>query len=96
MEAVWTGRADSQRCQAWIDRHLHKIEHALRAMSTGLGDKAFCSGIHLSLSDIAVSCALAYLDFRFPQIDWRTPYPNLHKLHDKLAQRPSFAESQPS
>jgi glutathione S-transferase len=65
-------------------------------MSTGLGDKAFCSGIHLSLSDIAVGCALAYLDFRFPQIDWRTPYPNLHKLHDKLAQRPSFIDTLPA
>jgi glutathione S-transferase len=42
-----------------------------------------------------VGCALAYLDFRFPQIDWRAPYPNLHKLHDKLAQRSSFQDTQP-
>jgi glutathione S-transferase len=96
MEAVWTERQDSQRSQAWIDRQLDKIQHALRAMSHGLGEKAFCSGIHLSLSDIAVGCAVGYLDFRFPQIDWRTPYPNLHKLYDKLAQRPSFADSLPS
>jgi glutathione S-transferase len=95
MEAVWTGRADTQRSQAWIDRHLDKIQHALKAMSQGLGDKAFCSGIHLSLSDIAVGCALAYLDFRFPQIDWRASYSNLHKLHDKLAQRSSFQDTQP-
>ena len=96
MEAVWTGREDSQRSQAWIDRQLDKIQHALRAMSNGLGDKAFCSGIHLSLSDIAVGCAVGYLDFRFPQIDWRTPYPNLHKLHDKLSQRQSFIDSLPN
>jgi glutathione S-transferase len=95
MEAVWTERQDSQRSQAWIDRQLDKIQHALRAMSNGLGDKAFCSGIHPSLSDIAVGCAVGYLDFRFPQIDWRTPYPNLHKLYDKLAQRPSFVDSLP-
>jgi glutathione S-transferase len=95
MEAVWTERQDSQRSQAWIDRQLDKIQHALRAMSNGLSDKAFCSGIHLSLSDIAVGCALDYLDFRFPQIDWRAPYPNLHKLYDKLAQRPSFVDSSP-
>jgi glutathione S-transferase len=95
MEAVWTKRDDSQRSQAWIDRQLDKIQHALAAMSQGLGEKAYCSGIHLSLSDIAVGCAVSYLDFRFPQIDWRTPYPNLHKLYDKLAQRPSFVESLP-
>jgi glutathione S-transferase len=96
MEAVWPKRDDSQRSQAWIDRQLDKIQHALGAMSRGLGDKAFCSGIHLSLSDIAVGCAVAYLDLRFPQMDWRTPYPNLHKLYDKLAQRQSFIDSQPA
>jgi glutathione S-transferase len=93
MEAVWTERQDSQRSQAWIDRQLDKIQHALKAMDHGLGDKAFCCGVYLSLSDIAVDCALTYLDFRFPQMDWRTPHPNLHKLHDKLAQRPSFQGS---
>jgi glutathione S-transferase len=96
MEAVWPKREDSQRSQAWIDRQLDKIQHALAAMSHGLGEKAFCSGIHLSLSDIAVGCAVGYLDFRFPHIDWRTPYPNLHKLYNKLAQRQSFVESLPN
>jgi glutathione S-transferase len=65
-------------------------------MSQGLGDKPFCAGIYLSLADIAVGCALGYLDFRFPDIDWRTPYPNLAKLHEKLMQRSSFAESIPA
>ena len=96
LEAVWPGRTDTQRSPAWIDRQLDKIQNSLRAMSLGLGEKAFCSGIHMSLSDIAVGCAVGYLDFRFPQIDWRTPYPNLHKLYDKLSQRQSFIDSQPA
>ena len=95
MEAIWAGRAEGERSQAWIDRQLGKIHHALRAMSHGLGDKPFCSGIHMSLSDIAVGCALGYLDFRFPQIDWRTPYPNLQKLFEKLMQRQSFIDCIP-
>ncbi|MES2243799.1 MAG: glutathione S-transferase C-terminal domain-containing protein [Pseudomonadota bacterium] len=96
LEATWARRDDKQRCQAWIDRQMDKIDTTVRAMSTGLGDKPFCSGIHLSLSDIAVGCALGYLDFRFPQIDWRTPHPNLTRLYDKLAQRPSFVDTLPS
>jgi glutathione S-transferase len=96
LEATWAGRDDTQRCQAWIDRQMGKINATVRAMSTGLGDKPFCSGIHLSLSDIAVGCALGYLDFRFAHIDWRTPYPNLARLYDKLAQRPSFTDTLPS
>ena len=95
MEAIWAGRAEGERSQAWIDRQLGKIDNALRAMSQGLGDKPFCSSIHMSLSDIAVGCALGYLDFRFPQIDWRGPHPNLHRLFDKLMQRQSFIDTAP-
>ena len=95
LESTWAGRSDKQRSQAWIDRQMSKIDTTVRAMSTGLGDKAFCSGIHLSLSDIAVGCALGYLDFRFAQIDWRTPYSNLARLYEKLMQRPSFADTRP-
>ena len=64
-------------------------------MSAGLADKSFCSGIHLSLSDIAVGCALGWLGYRFPEIDWRANHANLGKLYDKLMLRPSFADTQP-
>jgi glutathione S-transferase len=96
LEATWAGRSEQERSEAWIARQLGKINATLKAMSTGLADKAFCSGIHLSLSDVAVGCALGYLDLRFPEIDWRESYPNLAKLQEKLAQRPSFIETQPS
>jgi glutathione S-transferase len=64
-------------------------------MDRALAERSHCVGIQISLADIAVGTAVGYLDFRFPQIDWRTPYPNLHKLYDKLAQRPSFVDSLP-
>ncbi len=95
LEATWGGRAEAQRCQAWIDRQLGKVDAALQAMSKGLGDKAYCVGIHLSLADVAVGVALGYLDFRFPQINWREQYPNLLKLQDKLMTRASFADTKP-
>ena len=96
LEANWTGRTPAQRSQAWIDRQMLKIHAAVKAMSTGLGDKPFCTGVHLTLADVAVGCALGYLDFRFPQIDWRSDHPNLQRLLEKLAQRPSFADTQPA
>nr|WP_295781877.1 glutathione S-transferase N-terminal domain-containing protein [Rhodoferax sp.] len=96
LEATWTGRTKAQRSQVWIDRQLAKVNATVKSMSSGLGEKPFCGGIHFSLADIAVGCALGYLDFRFPQIDWRTDYPNLVRLHDKLQQRPSFADTIPA
>ena len=95
LEATWAGRTKAQRSQAWIDRQMGKVHSALKAMGHGLGEKPFCSGIHLSLADIAVGCALAYLDFRFPELDWRTDHPNLVRLYDKLSQRPSFLDTVP-
>ena len=96
LESHWPGRSKSQRSQAWIDRQLSKVHASVKAMSQGVGEKPFCAGIYLSLADIAVGCALGYLDFRFPEIEWRGDYPNLAKLYEKLSQRQSFADTKPS
>ena len=95
LEQHWPGRTAEQRSQAWIDRQMHKVDASLIAISQGLGDKPWCSGIHLSLADIAVGCALGYLDFRFPAVKWREPHANLAKLADKLFARQSFIDTQP-
>lgn len=95
MEATWVGRTEAQRSQAWIDRQVSKVHASLKAMSQGLGDRAWCTGTHHSLADICVGCALGYLDFRFPEIDWRADHPNLARLFEKLAQRPGFADTAP-
>ena len=96
LEATWPHRSAEQRSQAWIERQMGKIHASLKSMSQGLGEKPFCSGIHFSLSDVAVGCALGYLDFRFPVISWRNDYPNLTKLSEKLALRQSFIDSKPA
>ena len=96
LEATWDGRAKAQRSEAWIDRQMDKIIACLKAMSKGLGDKPFCGGIHFSLADIAVGCALGYLDFRFPQVEWRADHASLAKLQEKLMLRASFLDTQPT
>ncbi len=95
LEATWGGRSAGERSQAWIDRQMSRVTAALLSMSQGLADKPWCGGNHLTLADIAVGCALGYLDFRFAHIDWRAPHANLHKLHDKLAARQSFIDTAP-
>ena len=95
LEQTWAGRTEAQRSAAWVSRQMDKVHASLAAMSQGLGDKAFCAGTHFSLADIAVGCALGYLDFRFSHIEWRTQYPNLERLDAKLAQRQSFIDTLP-
>ena len=95
LERTFDGRTDGERSAAWVDRQLAKVAAGLKAMERGLGDKAFCCGVYLTLADIAVGCALEWLTFRFPEITWRDDHPQLVRLIDKLAQRPSFVDTRP-
>ena len=96
LERTWAGRTDGERSGRWIDRQMGKVDVSLAAMSKALGSKPWCCpGIHLTLADIAVGCALGYLDFRFPEIDWRDRHANLARLAEKLATRQSFVDTAP-
>jgi glutathione S-transferase len=95
MEQTWPARSPEQRSQAWIDRQMGKVNAVLAATSKGLGDKPWCCGAHLSLADIAVGCALGYVEFRFPELAWRNSHANLARLADKLFARHSFIETAP-
>ena len=96
LERTFAGRTEAQRSPAWIARQLGKVDAALVAMSKGLADKPFCNGVHISLADIAVGCALDWLAFRFPEIEFAQQYPNLTRLQAKLATRASFADTAPA
>lgn len=88
-------RPQELRYGEWVSRQQTKIERALKSMSEDLGSRNWCCGDFFNLSDIAVGCCLGFLDLRLSQLDWRGAYPNLAKLADKLAQRPSFRDTVP-
>ena len=88
-------RAPEQQSEAWIARQQRKVDAGLKAMAAGLGEKPFCAGNHYTLADVAVGCALAWISFRFPEIEWRETYPTLTKLLEKLSERPSFKDTVP-
>lgn len=95
LAVVEARRPPGEKSESWIERQRGKVLAGLQVMSDDLGEQPWCHGNALSLADIAVGSALGYVAFRFPEIDWRTQYPNLGKLYDKLMQRPSFAETVP-
>lgn len=88
-------RPPEQQSQKWIDRQMGKVHAGLREMSVKLGESTYCMGTHYSLADVAAGCALGWLAFRFPDIDWRGDYPNLARLFDKLSERASFRDTVP-
>ena len=90
-----TQRAEAQQNAEWIARQRGKVAAGLKAMSGGLGETPFCAGNHYTLADVAVGCAIGWVGFRFPDIDWRGDHPNLARLYDKLSERPSFRDTAP-
>jgi glutathione S-transferase len=90
-----TQRPEAQRSAAWIERQMGKVTAALAAMAAGLGDKPWACEGRYSLADIAIGCALGWIEFRFPDLAWRDAHPSLARHLDKLALRPSFADTVP-
>ena len=88
-------RPASQQSPDWIDRQYQKVRLGLQAASEGLGGQPFCNGEKFSLADIAIGCALFYLDLRLIDVDWRKEWPNLMALADKLQKRQSFIDTVP-
>jgi len=88
-------RPEQQQSREWIDRHNTKVSDALRAAAHDLGERVWCAGDSYTLADIALGCALGYLDFRFPDLGWRTQYPNLVRHAEKLFKRSPFQATAP-
>ena len=65
-------RPEPLRWPEWLAGQMGKIERALDFFETHPRD-----GENPSLADIAVACALGYLDFRFAHLDWRASRPRL-------------------
>lgn len=88
-------RPAGEKSPSWTERQMKKVDRGLDAMETGLGTRTWCCGNALTLADIAVGVCLGWLDFRFPQLEWRKERPNLARLAVKLGERPSFADTMP-
>jgi glutathione S-transferase len=88
-------RPVAQQSPEWIRRQMAKVNAGLKAMSEELGQQNWCTGEIFCLADIAVGCALGYLEFRFPELDWRREHPNLSELYDRLLQRSGFKDTMP-
>jgi glutathione S-transferase len=88
-------RPEAQQSRDWIVRQEGKISRSLEAISETLGERKYCYGGSSSLADIAVGCALGYLNFRLPEIAWRQAHPNLEQLYERLMARASFKSTVP-
>ncbi|MBP7649104.1 MAG: glutathione S-transferase [Phenylobacterium sp.] len=84
-------RPEPLRWPEWLAGQMGKIERALDFFETHPRD-----GENPSLADIAVACALGYLDFRFAHLDWRASRPKLAAFFAAISERPSLKSTAPA
>ena len=84
-------RPEAMRWPEWIQAQIGKIERALDAL------EGECQGFddRVTMAQIAFGAALGYLDFRFADLDWRTPRPALTAWYADFCKRPAMLETRP-
>ncbi len=88
-------RAEAKQSEDWIARQRDKLESGIVTAARELADRKFCHGENLTLGDISLACSLAWLEFRLPEIRWRTAQPALAAWMERMETRPSFIETAP-
>jgi glutathione S-transferase len=84
-------RPEDQQSPYWKARWQSAIERALLVMecdSSGFNDT-------VTLGQISFACALGYLDFRLPAIDWRAIAPDTAHWDAGFSKRPSMLQTAP-
>ncbi|MDJ0614710.1 MAG: glutathione S-transferase family protein, partial [Rhizobiaceae bacterium] len=84
-------RPEERQWDVWMNAQFSKIDKALDVLETWRG--ARIQDIHVG--SISVACALAYMDFRHGDRNWREGRPVLTQMLDTFSQRISMSETRP-
>lgn len=87
-------REEPQRSPLWLERWQAGILRAADAVETELGGASRWEG-DPTIAAIALGAALGYLDFRLPDMDWRTKRPKLTSWFKGFKQRPAMQATVP-
>ncbi|MGY4819788.1 glutathione S-transferase [Pseudomonas chlororaphis subsp. piscium] len=85
-------RAPEKHWEQWLDGQRDKIRRALAVLEA---DAIAELASHFDVASISVACALGYLDFRHPDLQWRDAQPRLAAWYAEVSQRPSMLATQP-
>jgi glutathione S-transferase len=94
-------RSETQRGAAlWNEaarlRQTGKIERGIESIAQIVAEQSWSCLSRLTLADIAIGCALGWISFRFPDLNWRANHAALAQYFDRLSMRPAFAGTTPA
>ena len=85
-------RPEEKHWAPWLDEQRNKIRRTLAELEQ---DAIAELASHFDVAAISVACALGYLDFRHPDMQWRADNPQLAAWYAEISQRPSMQQTQP-
>lgn len=85
-------KPDDKRTQAIVDRQMGKVNSALGALNKMAGD----FNDPPMMGEIAVACALGFMEFRNVVPGWRETYPVLSGWYAEILKRQSFIRTKPN
>ena len=86
-------RPQNEQSPSWMEAQWSKVLHAVKALDDG-EFKAMDTG--MNMGQIAVACALGYLDFRHDARQWRSGHSNLASWNDKMMKLPALIKTIPT
>ena len=91
---VYEGRSrpEDKQHSPWVEGQWAKIARSLDALEPGW--MSHLAG-PLNIGQIAVACALSYLDFRHGDRDWRAGHTELANWHAAFSERSSMQDTAP-
>ena len=88
-------RPEALRWRTWIK---HQTAKVMRAADQFEAEAATLEGVPEgppTIGRVAAGCALGYLDFRFPELEWRAGRPKLAAWYENFAQRSAMRQTTP-
>jgi glutathione S-transferase len=82
-------RPKETQLAATLELHNGAITRTLQHIAAQLGKREWCEGNSITLGDLALLSALAYLDLRQAERDWRGSHPDLAAWYKRMSMRPA-------
>ena len=86
-------RPQNEQSPSWMEAQWSKVLHAIKALDDG---QFQAMDSEMNMGQIAIACALGYLDFRHDARQWRSGHSNLASWNDKMMKLPALIKTIPT
>jgi glutathione S-transferase len=91
---LWRNQRDEpveRQVREWLSGFDLKIRQALQVV-----EDEKLKAEPFGIGQIAIGCALGYIDFRFPDMNWKKKHPALGAWFEEISLRPSMQQTSPA